>query len=75
MEAIYIEHCTALLPFKLKWVTCHQPSTVEDAIGLMNTYMSMEARHDLIPKAWKQKQGHGEGCRGLDLRSHQGKGS
>lgn len=52
------EHYTALLPFKQKkWVACHQPSTLAEAIVLMQAYMLAKAGHYLTPKAWKEKQG------------------
>lgn len=36
VEAVLVEHFTAILPFKPKnWVLCHQPNTSEEAIMLM----------------------------------------
>lgn len=43
MESVCKEHYLALLPYKLKWwVTCHQPPTLEEAILLLEAYMSAE---------------------------------
>lgn len=43
-EEVCIEHFVALLPLKPKrWVTCHQPRALEDAILLMEEHMSTEA--------------------------------
>lgn len=54
IEGICVEHYTAVLPFKPKnWVACHQPATLEDAIVLIEAYMSAKADHYLLPKAWK----------------------
>lgn len=44
-KVVCVEPYVALLPNKPKqWVTCHQPQTLEDAILLMEAYLSAEAR-------------------------------
>lgn len=55
-EAIMVEQYTTILPFKLKnWVLCHQPSTLKEAIILMEAYILAETGHYLILKAWRVK--------------------
>lgn len=43
-EAICVEHYTALPPsMPNKWITCHQPITLEDNIMVMEASMTAEA--------------------------------
>lgn len=68
MPAVMVEH-TAILPFKPQnWMSCHQLSTLEDTIALMEAYGSAEAELHLVPKSWKKKgtsPGGGE-CKPVD---------
>lgn len=44
IETVCDKHYMVMLPYKPKhWVTCYQPKTLEDALGLMKAYMSAEA--------------------------------
>lgn len=55
MEAMCMEHYVVLLPFKPKrWVTCHQPQILEDAIGLMDAYMLAKAGTYLMKNLHKK---------------------
>lgn len=64
VEALMIEHYTTLLPFKPKnWVLCHNPSTLEKMIALMEAYASVKAGMYLINWSWKKKEeAHGSGA-------------
>lgn len=43
-EDVCVEHFVAILPYKPKrWVTCHQPHTMKDAVLLMEAYMLAKA--------------------------------
>lgn len=56
VESVLIEHFMPILPFKPKnWVLCHQPATLEEAIMLMEAYMSVEAGLYLMPRSLKKK--------------------
>lgn len=51
-----VEHYMAILPFEPNnWVLCHQPSSVEEAIILMETNAAAKPGNYLIAKAWKNK--------------------
>lgn len=52
-----VELCMAILLFKPK--NCHQPSTFEEAIVVMEAYASAEVGHYLILKTWKVKTNQG----------------
>lgn len=66
----------AILPFKPKrWVLCHKPASLEEAIGLMEAYSSAEAGMYLMPKSWLSKGDAKErpGARQLEGRSKDGR--
>lgn len=44
VEDVCMEYYVALLSYKPKrWVTCHQPQSLEDAVLMMEAYMAAEA--------------------------------
>lgn len=59
VEAVMVEHSTSILLFKPKnGVRCHQSSTLEEVIGLVERYASVcGVGLDLISKAWRNKEG------------------
>lgn len=62
VEAMMAEHYTTIPHFKPQyWVLFHQPGTLEEAIALMEAYVSTEASLYLIPEAWKKKGVHHRG--------------
>lgn len=53
-KEVLVEHYISVLPFKSKnWVMCHQPTTLEVTVTLMEVYALVEAVAYLIPKVWK----------------------
>lgn len=64
VKPILVEHYTVISPFKPQnWVLCHQPTTLEDVVTLMEAYASMENGMYLIHKRKKKPRGpyKGEG--------------
>lgn len=56
VEAVLVEYYVTILPFKPNsWVLCHKLANLEEAIGLMEAYSSVEAGMYFIPKSWKSR--------------------
>lgn len=50
-EVVMLEHYSSILPFKPKnWMMCHQPSTLEEAMVLIEAHTLTEAGAYLFPR-------------------------
>lgn len=60
VKAVMVETFPSILLFiPNNWVLCHQPSTLEGAIVVMEAYASAEEGLYLIPKAWRNEREDG----------------